>query len=227
MFSDQGHALYHDWRPLKELQSLATGGTFGKMEGLLQPFHNLKVNELKQELRARGVHIETGMKKEELQLMLDDILRGVSRVPALLLTNSTQSLSSLGLERYEVVACEPLHDLKGHIINLITELPHILQEGETATRCSHLIDCCLSKEKKSGADLRRVVIQIYLLLKDQDCSSRILLLLQTVIKLGEITYSLDISRTPRQLLTYAGYTWSCVGICLANLRITNSHLSGH
>jgi hypothetical protein len=113
MFSDQGHALYHDWRSLNELQSLAIGGTFGKKEGLLRPFHNLKVNELKQELRARGISIETGMKKDELQLMLDDILRGVSRVPALLLTNSEQSLSSLGLHRYEVVACEPLHDLRG------------------------------------------------------------------------------------------------------------------
>lgn len=77
---------------------------------------------------------------------------------------------------------------------------HILQGDETATRCSHLIDCCLSKEKKSGEDLRRVVIQIYLLLKDLDCSSKVLLLLQTIIKVGEVSYSLDVSRSPRQLL---------------------------
>ena len=70
-----------------------------------------------------------------------------------------------------MVASEPLHDLKGRILNMVTELPHILQ-GETATRCSHLIDCCLSKQKKSGADLRRLAIQIYLLLKDLDCSCR-------------------------------------------------------
>ncbi len=46
---------------------------------------------------------------------------------------------SLSSEKYEVIASEPLH-----IMNLITELPHI---GDTATRCTHLIDCCLAKEK--------------------------------------------------------------------------------
>ena len=49
--------------------------------------------------------------------MLDDILRGVARLPALLLTDPSRSLLSLNLDRYEVVASEPLHDLKGHIIN--------------------------------------------------------------------------------------------------------------
>ena len=50
--------------------------------------------------------------------MFDDILRGVARVPALL-TDPCRSLLSLNLHKYEVVASEPLHDLKGHIINLI------------------------------------------------------------------------------------------------------------
>lgn len=147
LFSDQAHALLHPWRPLKQLQSLAIGGTFGKHAGILRPFQNLKVHELKSELQARGICLEKGVKKNELQRELDDILKGVARVPALLLTDPTQPLSSLNLEKYEVVASEPLHDLKGHIINLITELPHILQVSETATKCTHLIDCCLAKEK--------------------------------------------------------------------------------
>lgn len=83
------------------------------------------------------------------------------------------------LAKYEVVASEPLHDLKGYIINLITELPYVLPPGDTVKRCTRLIECCLSKVKKSDADLRRVVIQIYLLLKDLEPSSKILLLLQT------------------------------------------------
>ena len=91
--------------------------------------------------------------------MLESTLSGVVRVPALLLTNPTQSLSTLNLDRYEAIASEPLHDLKGHIINLITELPYILPSGDTTAQCNHLI-CCLAKEKKSGADMRRVVIQL-------------------------------------------------------------------
>lgn len=112
-----------------------------------------------------------------------------------------------------MIASEPLHDLKGHIINLITELPHVLPPGETATKCNLLINCCLAKEKKSGADLRRVVIQIYLLLKDLDCSSKILLLLQTIIKMGEISYSLDDCRSPRQLLQMYNTCWLHMELC--------------
>ena len=115
--------------------------------------------------------------------------------------SESSQLYEINLEKYEIVACEPLHDLKGHLINLITELPSILPSpGETKTKCDHLIDNCLSKQKKSGADLRRVVIQLFLLLKDTDCSSRILFLLQSVIKIGEIAYSRDDKRNPRALL---------------------------
>ena len=44
---------------------------------MLRPFNNLKVNELKRELLARGVQLTNGMLKGELQIKLDDILRGV------------------------------------------------------------------------------------------------------------------------------------------------------
>ena len=179
----------------------------------MRPFHNLKVDELRRELRARGVHFEKGTLKDDLQLKLDDILRGVTQVSALLLTDPTQPLSSLCLDQYEVVASEPLHDLKGHIVNIITELPYILPPGDTATKCTHLMECCLSKEKKSCADLRRVAIQIYLLLKDLECSSKVVLLLQTVIKMGEICYSLDVHRSPRQVLQMYNICWLHMELC--------------
>ena len=213
LFSDQAHALLHPWRTLQQLQSLATGGSFGKQAGALHPLQYLKVGELRRELQSRGVRFAQGTKKDELQHQLDDILRGVIRVPALLLTNPTECLSTLGLNRYEVLASEPLHDLKGHIINLITELPSILPEGETAIKCTHLISCCLAKDKKSAADLRRAVIQIYLLLKDTDVHPRILLFLQTIIKVGEILYSLDSARSPRQLLQLYNCCWLHMELC--------------
>ena len=89
LFSDQAHALTHVWRPLEELQSLAIGGTLGLQPGEIRPFHELKVNELKIELGARGVHLEDGLLKKDLQGKLDGILRGVASVPALLLPNPT------------------------------------------------------------------------------------------------------------------------------------------
>lgn len=153
------------------------------------------------------------MLRDDLQKILDEILRGIARVPALLLDNPLQNLISVNLGKYEVIASEPLHDIKGHIINLIVELPYILPPGETAMKCTHLIECCLAKEKKSGADLCRAVIQLYLLLKDLDCNSKILLLLQTIIKIGQISYSLDKHRSPRQLLQLYNVCWIHMELC--------------
>lgn len=148
LFDDQAHALHHKWRSLQQLHTLATGGTFGRQAGVLKPFE-LRVKELRLELRARGVVVPDKMKRPNLQQSLDDILRGVMRVPALLLTNPTQPLSSLNLGRYELVASEPLHDIKGHVLNVITELPNILPEGEEADKCTQLIDHCLAPVEKS------------------------------------------------------------------------------
>jgi len=113
MFSDQAHSLQFPWRSLATLQTLATAGVFGKKAGFTKPLDKLHVNDLRKEFHVCGVTILEGL-KPELQQQLDEILRGVQRVPALLLLNPAQSLADLNLQYYEVVACEPLHDLKGH-----------------------------------------------------------------------------------------------------------------
>ena len=231
MFNDQAHTLQPRWRSLKELHTVATSGLCGKQAGVLRPFKDLKLDDLQSELEARLVFVHDKMPKAELQQLLDQILKGVAQVPALLLTNPTQELSSLNLERYEVVASEPLHDIKGHAINLITELPNILPPGETKAKCTHLINSCLAKEKKSGADLRRVVIQLYLLMKDLDCSSRILVLLQSFIKIGEIAYSCYDKRCPRQVLQLYNMCWLHMELCIdlfrAPEKIRKSKMFGH
>ena len=230
MFDDQAHSLSYKWCSLEDLQSVATGGIYGKKAGALKPFDSLKVDELRQELTARSVS-DTTLKKDALNDILECTLKGVVRVPALLLPNPTQSLSTLNLSRYEVLASEPLHDLKGHIINLITELPYILPSGDTTAQCNHLISSCLAKEKKSGADMRRVIIQLYLLLKDLDCGSKILLLLQTIIKIGEILYSSDNTRSPRKLLQLYNSCWLHMELCVAlfttTKKLTRSKMFGH
>jgi hypothetical protein len=52
-FDDQGHSLSYKWRSLEEIQSLATGGVYGKHAGALKPFDSLKVSELRVELTAQ------------------------------------------------------------------------------------------------------------------------------------------------------------------------------
>ena len=230
LFNDQAHTLQPKWRNVQQLQTVATSGMYGRQAGVLHPFE-LKVRELRSELEARVFFLDDKMLRSDLDFLLEQVLKGVSRVPALLLNNPTQQLASINLDKYEIVATEPLHDIKGHEINLITELPHILPPGETKSKCTHLIDNCLAKQKKSGADIRRVVIQLFLLLKDTDCSSRILFLLWSIIKIGEIAYSRDDKRCPRQLLQFYNMCWMHMEL-LKDLfstpkEISKSKLFGH
>ena len=212
LFDDQAHTLQHKWRTPQQLQTLAISGRFGKQAGVLRPL-DLKVKELRMELEARRINFEKGDTRPALQNLLDRKLKGVLRVPALLLENPTEELASLNLDKYEIVASEPLHDIKGHLINLISEMPNIIPPGETKAKCTHLIDSCLAKEKKSGADMRRVAIQLLMLLKDTDCSPKILLLLHTIVKIGEIAYSRDDKRCPRQLLQLHNMCWIHMELC--------------
>ena len=129
------------------------------------------------------------------------------------------------------MASEPLHDIKGHIANLITELPNILPQGATKTKCVHLIDHCLAKEKKSGADLRRVAIQLYLLLMTLDCDPEILLLLQSIIEIGAIAYCHDAERCPRRLLRLYNMCWMHAELCRSLIsspgKISKTRMFGH
>lgn len=53
-------------------------------------------------------------------------LIGVTQLPALITTGLT--LREIGIPHYEIANCEPLHDLKNCIFNLLTELPHQIDD---------------------------------------------------------------------------------------------------
>lgn len=175
MFSDQAHSLQCPWRSLATLQTLATAGVYGKRAGITKPLDKLPVNDLRKELRVRGVANLQGL-KPELQQQLDDILNSVQRVPALHLLNPVQSLATLNLQHYEVVACESLHDLKGHLSNLLHELPHILPIP-IATKLKPLLKACLSKDKITAADLRTTMIKTYLMLYEENAPTETICLM--------------------------------------------------
>ena len=139
MYNDQAHTLQQKWRNVEQLQTVVVSGKYGRKAGELQPF-KLRIKELREELEAREVYVDEAMLKPQLQSLLEDhILRGVSRVPALLLTDPMQELASINLDRYEIVASEPLHDIKSHLVHVMNELPHILPPGDTRNKYVHLL----------------------------------------------------------------------------------------
>lgn len=122
--------------------------------------------------------------KKELESILISILKGAQRVPTLLITNPTQSISELNLSSYTILDSEPLHDLKGHLINLLTELPHIL-EGSVKSLCLDLLNNLLFSKKQngySGRDLRVALIETHKLIYFKDVDISIKTLLSTIVK---------------------------------------------
>ena len=133
-------------------------------------------------------------------------------MPSLLILNPEQALSSLNLEQYTVLDCEPIHDIKGHLANLFEELPYILA-AEVRKKCEALLETKLSGGKVTGGDLRTTSIQVLLLLTNEGASSQLILLLTTIVKISEILYSDEEIRTPRRVLQLYNTTWLHLELC--------------
>ena len=78
---------------------------------------------------------------------------------------------------------EPLHDLKGHLANLVDELPHLLSEDGIV----------------SGSDARVALLEVNSLLRCKETVSDDIKLL-TAVKMSERLYSSDDERTPKNIL---------------------------
>jgi len=174
-------------------------------------FEALNVQQLQEELRDRNVyHLATT--KQDLNNTLRGILRGAQRVPSLL-ANPTLSLEAVNLQLYTILDSEPLHDLKGHLINLFTELPFILS-GNVKETCQRIIQCNLNKEKVKCADLRLTAVHLYHhFLQHYRSDDYHLLLMQTVVQISEILYLPSSKRSPKRILQLYNCTWLHHTLC--------------
>ncbi len=93
-------------------------GKFGKensMKRKYKPFDMLKIDDLKKELKSRGLSAEGN--KLYLEKEFQKEMKGLIRVPALCFTHPTKQLEDLNLEHYEIGTVEPMHDLAGNCHN--------------------------------------------------------------------------------------------------------------
>ena len=125
----------------------------------------------------------------------------------MLLENPMQSLASLNLEHYEVLPCEPLHDLKGHIENILHELPELL-DNELKRECKSLLAAGLHhKDTKTGADYRRAVIHVLALLRRRGAEENVCRLIETLVIITELSYKREKERNPKSILRFYNNTW--------------------
>lgn len=90
---------------------------------------------------------------------------GVHRLPAL--CTQGHSLEQLGLQNYEVVHCDPLHDFKNVIQNLMEELPHQVQNLKLKSKVSEFCTTCIGERRNiRGTDVRQYLVNLALLLEN-------------------------------------------------------------
>ena len=90
-------------------------------------FKNLQKHEIIDELHERGIPFSCGSKKRTLEEKLTAEMHGMQRLPSLIQADSTMETL---LTDYEILGCEPLHDVKHRIENLYTELSHLNKDEQ-------------------------------------------------------------------------------------------------
>ena len=94
----------------------------------LHMFTKLKKHEIELELSQRNIPYSTEDKIEVIKTKLKKHMHGMQRLPALFF-NEWQNRDMLN--SYEILPCEPLHDIKGHITNIYEEIVyHATNEKE-------------------------------------------------------------------------------------------------
>lgn len=71
--------------------------TLPLFNGGINPFKDMTIPELKIECAARGLDVDERLKRKILQQNLRDHIKGVQRVPALLINEQDKSLKDINL----------------------------------------------------------------------------------------------------------------------------------
>ena len=177
----------------------------------VNPLDDLTVQELRKELTARGVHVGKKL-KPELTLQFNELRQGLNDVPALLQSTPQAQLKDLNLERYEISPIEPLHDIKGHIGNIIDEAIAV-SSGEVLKRLTTIKTAVLSKNTLRCSDYRKAVIMMYMALEEVEPTSLLTEIFQTAVEINEILYAKAEKRNRKQILRLHNVTFIHCMLC--------------
>ena len=115
-------------------------------------FNNLQKHQTIDELHARDVTFTCTATKKSLQTKLEQEVKGIQRVPAIIFENPLADCNKFNLINYEILGTEPLHDINGHIKNLFEE---IVEHVPNKTYLQNVLTSSYEgKEIKRGTDTR-------------------------------------------------------------------------
>ena len=118
-------------------------------------------------------------------------MHGIQRLPALLYKSSEPfDMRNYNIPDYEILTCEPLHDICNHTKNLYDELPH-LPKKEKANLNDIIRTSFHSKEAKNSSDYRKSLLIVTHWLIPNLSEHYITKILSTFAEIQEITYAVE------------------------------------
>ena len=111
------------------------------------------------------------------------------------------------LKSYEILRCEPLHDIKGHITNIYEEIVYHASNEKERSLLKNLIQQSLeNKACKRGVDYRASLIKAVIWLKNK-INDDLYDILETLCEIQELLYTSVENRTVEKILRLDNQTF--------------------
>ena len=123
-------------------------------------------------------------------------MKGIQRGPALLFYNEDIEI----IRSYEVLVNGPMHDVAGHLRNLIEELPYHLSKEEKELFLG-LVSVVLNKESKRAVDYRKAAMHLCIHLQGK-INMDVYNILLTICYMQEILYGTEDDRNMSKIFRY-------------------------
>ena len=120
----------------------------------------MKKYEIVEELHERNIRFNCNSETKVSQNLLDLEMHGLQRLPALSFDNPQKTLKEVGLETYEVLNSEPLHDISHHTQNLYDELPKHLPKNMKKQFKQIIRASFNGKDAKNLSDYRESLLMV-------------------------------------------------------------------
>ena len=200
---DIAHCYLKKMSSLSEKQNKVLRGKFGRHNSRIQktcPFAKLSAKQIHEELKSRNIDVSNlKMTKEDLLPVLTKLLGGIKRVPILLFNHPLIDLKRMGLSKYEIAMVECMHDIGGHIENILMELPHHLKLKDKIKVQEMLTAYSDEKQKKRCCDKRKFLLQLTISLYHK-IDGNVHRLLKSLCEIQRILYLGDDFRTANEIL---------------------------
>ena len=124
-------------------------------------------------------------------------MHGMKRFPSLM--QADQTITSM-LEHYEILGCEPLHDVKHHVENMYVELPHVNKAEKRLME--ETIQLSLERKGiKRRIDYRKSLIKLNVSLRGKS-DANVFKILSTLCEIQDILYAGKMERTAENILRF-------------------------